>query len=127
MQEDEARKALGKRLQALRKQKKLTQKEVAARIDSALSQYTKYEYGYHYPTIEKLLKLAVLYNTTTDYLLIGRASEENQLVNLRLLKRFNSLESLSIDEQETAIEILDALILKNKVQGAVSTLDEVTK
>ena len=124
MQEDEARKAFGKRLQALRKHKRLTQKEAAARIQSALSQYTKYEYGFHYPTTDKLLQIADLYNTTTDYLLTGHVSAENPLVNIKLRKRFKELEGMTIDEQQTAIKILDALILKSKVQGAVSPLDE---
>ena len=126
MQENKDRKAFGKRLQALRKQKRLTQKEAAARIRTALSQYNKYEYGIHYPTTEKLLLLAKLYDTTTDYLLIGNVSEKNPLINLRLLKRFEELERLNIDDQETAIKILDAIIMQNKVKGAVSPLDRET-
>jgi transcriptional regulator with XRE-family HTH domain len=124
MKEDKNRKAFGKRLQTLRKQKRLTQKEAAAKIQSALSQYNKYEYGLNYPTTEKLLLLANLYNTTTDYLLTGNVSEKNPLINLRLLKRFEELEKLNIDEQETAIKILDAIITQNKVKGAISPLDK---
>jgi transcriptional regulator with XRE-family HTH domain len=124
MQDEKARKAFGKRLQALRKHKRLTQKETAAQIRTALSQYNKYEYGLHYPTTEKLLLLANLYNTTTDYLLTGNISENNPLTNMRLIKRLKELEKLNIDDQETAIKILDAIIMQNKVQGAITPLDK---
>ena len=123
MQAGEVRKPFGNRLQKLRKQKKWTQKEVAAKIEIGLSQYTKYEYGLHYPPTEKLIQIADLYNTTLDYLITGNVSEKNPLINLRLLKRFEELERLNIDDQETAIKILDAIIMQNKVKGAVSPLD----
>ena len=126
MQTDENRKSFGKRLQKLRKQKRWTQKEAAAKIQTGLSQYTKYEYGLYYPPTEKLIQLAGLYSVTLDYLLTGNVSEKNPLTNLRLLKRFEELEGLNPDDQETAIKVLDAIIVKEKVHGAVSPLDKET-
>ncbi len=41
----------------------------------------------------------------------------------RLIKRFRELEQLDTDDQETVIKVLDAMIMKIKIQGAMSPLD----
>lgn len=96
---------------------------MAAKLEVALSQYNKYEYGLHFPPIEKLVLLANLFDTTIDYLITGSRSDYGALNNTRFLKRFKELEGFDADDQEAMIKILDAMIMKNKVQGAMS-LDE---
>ncbi len=46
-----------------------TQEEVAKQIDMARSAYAAYENGEATPTTDNVLRLARLYNVTTDYLL----------------------------------------------------------
>ena len=46
-----------------------TQEEVAKQIDMARSAYAAYENGEATPTTDNILRLAKLYNVTTDYLL----------------------------------------------------------
>ncbi len=50
----------------------------------------------------------------------GDHSEAIPLHSTRLLDRFRALEELKADDQEAVIRLLDAMILKNKVQ---KTLD----
>jgi hypothetical protein len=41
------------------------------------------------------------------------------LHNLRLLERFKELETVNAGDQETVINLIDAVIVKSKVEGAV--------
>lgn len=57
------------RLFALRQRSHMTQSELAEKIDVRSAAISKYEKGIHNPTIETLIKIANLFDCTTDYLL----------------------------------------------------------
>ena len=59
----------GYRLQFLRKNRGLTQKEVAARLEMNPNTIAKYESNLLTPSVEVLIKLALIYNSSTDYIL----------------------------------------------------------
>lgn len=120
MQSEEQRRAFGKRLKELRNQRRWTQKEVAAKIGLQLSQFNKYESGMHAPPADKLIQLAELFNTTTDYLLTGAITDAQPITNTRLLERFRALTRCEPDEQETVIRLIDAMIVKNRVEAALT-------
>ena len=40
--------------------------------------------------------------------------------NTRLIQRFQELESFTPDDQETVIKLIDAMIVKRRVEGAVT-------
>ncbi len=127
MLNENIRKSFGKRLKDLRNQKRWTQKELAGMLDIGFSQFNKYELGLHIPPIEKLIHLARVLDTTLDYLLDGDSPEGNSLHNTRLLKRFREVEHFDSEDQETIIKVLDAMIMKHKMTGAMSPLDENRK
>lgn len=58
-----------KRLKEMREDKDLLQKQVAIILEMTRQQYGLYESGLRTLPIEKLIKLADFYNTSTDYLL----------------------------------------------------------
>ena len=116
----DTRKAIGSRIKALRKQKQWTQKELAAKLDIGLSQFNKYESGLHVPQVEKVIQLAELFDTTTDFLLTGDRADQKPLHNIRLLDRLQALENFDHDDQETIIKIIDAMIMKKRVEGMVT-------
>lgn len=60
---------LNTRLQALRKQYKLSQKDVARALDVSPSIISGYETGERSPSLENLLALSYMYRCSTDYLL----------------------------------------------------------
>lgn len=122
MQSEELRKAFGTRLKELRNQKRWTQKEVAARIGLQLSQFNKYESGMHVPPADKLIALAELFSTTTDYLLTGVATDALPITNTRLMERFRALAQCQQDEQEAVIRLIDAVIVKHRVESAMAPL-----
>jgi transcriptional regulator with XRE-family HTH domain len=119
MADNDMRRGLGQRIKNLRKQRHWTQKELAAKVDVRFPQLNKYECGLHAPPVEKLVRLAEVFDTTVDFLLTGNRSEERPLHNLRLVERFRELEEFDTEDQETVIKLIDAMIVKNKVEGAI--------
>ena len=65
---------LGKRLNALRQERKLKIKEVAEAIGLSPMAYNHYEWGDREPSIDVLIKLCDFYEVTADYL-IGRTDD----------------------------------------------------
>ncbi len=59
-----------------RKKRGLTQQNIADHLKMERGSYAKYETGANIPTTENIIKLAELYNVSTDYLL-GRYSHNN--------------------------------------------------
>lgn len=62
-------KTFNERLKELREDNDLLQKEVAEKLDIRYNVYQRYEYGERLIPIDKLIKLAEMYNTSTDYIL----------------------------------------------------------
>lgn len=121
---DQLRKNFGVRIKELRKNRKWTQKELANKIDVRFPQLNKYECGLHTPPMDKLIKMSEVFDTTIDYLLTGNRAEDCPLHNLRLLERFQALEDFSSDDQEAVIKLIDAMIVKNKVEGAINPFEK---
>ena len=124
MQDENIRKAFGARLKTLRKQKGWTQKQLANQVDMRFSQLNKYECGMHIPPIEKLVQLSDILGVTLDYLLTGNRDEIQPLHNIRLVERLREVEDFDNDDQETIIKMIDAMIVKHRVEGAVVPLDQ---
>jgi len=119
MQDQSIRKAFGIRVKELRKQRGWTQKELAQQLGVRFAQLNKYESGLHAPPMDKLIHLAEIFGVTLDYLLTGDRAEDRPLHDTRLLQRFRALEDFEADDQDTVIKLIDAMIVKHKVQGAL--------
>ena len=72
-------KSMAERLIKLRLQNNLSQSSVAKRIGSTSALISAYEKQERNPSIEKLIALADVYHTTTDYIL-GRTNEYNDSI-----------------------------------------------
>lgn len=124
LQDPNFRKTFGIRLKELRKQKRWSQKELAAKVEIRFQQLNKYESGLNLPPAEMLIKLADALATTIDYLLTGNPAEDSPLANNRLFKRFLAIEHFNEEDQETIITLIDAMIAKQQMQSALQPLDE---
>ena len=60
---------VGKRIKKLRLQNKLSQKETAKLLGISQTLYSAYERDIYEPNNANLVKLAEIFNTSTDYLL----------------------------------------------------------
>ena len=126
MQNKVFRKALGSRLKQLRKQKRWSQKELAGKVDLRFQQLNKYESGLNIPPAEMLVRLADALGTSVDYLLTGNPMEDSPLASSRLFQRFKTLEGMSPSDQEAIITLIDAVIVKHKMEGALTPVDQST-
>jgi len=117
------RKEFGVRLKALRKQKNWSQKELAAKVVIRFQQLNKYESGLNVPPADMLIKLAHALDVSVDYLLTGNPMVDSPLASSRLFKRFQVLEHLNQDDQDTVIKIIDAMIAKGRVEAALAPMD----
>lgn len=68
---------LAERLRLKRKERKLTQEELAQKVNTTKATISNYENGYSSPSNDMLVDLAKALNTTTDYLL-GLNNKENK-------------------------------------------------
>lgn len=103
---------LGKRIQQLRKQQKLSQTELAGKINVSKSQMIRYENKGVQPPADTLNKLAEIFNTTIDFLINGNTDEKAKatLKNAELLQRFKEVESLPERERSVILEVLGAYL-----------------
>jgi len=122
MQDSEFRKSFGARIKQLRKHKRWSQKELAAKVGIRFQQLNKYESGLNIPPAEVWIALAEALETTVDHLLTGQTPDEVSLHNPRLLQRLKALESFETDDQETVIKLIDAMIAKHKMQDALKPM-----
>lgn len=59
----------GSKLKAVRKSKGITQLELAKRLNIAKGSISAYEQGATYPSVDVLIKICEVLNTSSDYLL----------------------------------------------------------
>ena len=83
----------GPRMAALRRDAGFSQAELAHKLGISASTVGMYEQGRREPSMETVVALARLFGVTTDYLLTGKPSqqEESQLREL-LLRRIDAAE-----------------------------------
>ena len=124
LQDSDFRKAFGGRLKELRKNKRWSQKELAAQVDIRFQQLNKYESGLNLPPAEMLIKLADALAITVDYLLTGNPVEDTPLASNRLFKRFQAVEHFTNDDQEAVIKLIDAMIAKQQMQSVLQPFDD---
>ena len=68
-----------KRLKECRKEKGLTQKELAALLEISSTCYAGYEQGYREPDLKTLKKISLYFEVSTDYLL---GLEQNSSIDI---------------------------------------------
>jgi transcriptional regulator with XRE-family HTH domain len=121
MQDPTLRKTLGRRIKQLRKDKQLTQKQLAKEIGSSPGQLNKYESGLNTPPVDKLLMLAEVFECSLDYLIAGQNIGEAPVSSQRLAMRFKQLDELTTDEKEVVIKMLDAMITTSKIESTLQS------
>lgn len=95
----------GLRLKELREAKKLSQSEVAARLNVVPSTISGYESNTITPSLEQFTRMAILYNTSLDYMM----GFDNRTCFY--------LDGLSKDQQQAILDIVNRLkdlFLQNK-------------
>ena len=87
------------RLKTLRKQVKLTQAQIAEKLDISQQAYASWERGAKKPTQENLVKIAKLFNVSVDTLVSNDKTDDIDLSEVELLFRTTS-DGMSNEEKE---------------------------
>ena len=69
--------------------------------------------------VEKLAQLAALFGVSVDYLITGQQPDNRPITSLPLLERFRALETVPSDDQTTVVNVIDAVIAKNRMASAL--------
>jgi transcriptional regulator with XRE-family HTH domain len=111
---------LGKRIQELRKLQKLSQTELAEKIQVSKSQMIRYENKGVQPPADTLNKLAEIFNTSIDFLINGNTDEKAKatLQNTELLQRFKEVENLPERERSIILDVISAYLRDFKTKQA---------
>ncbi len=86
----------GLRLRALREKRRLTRQAAADRLGVTRATVSAYETNTRTPSVDMLIKLAVLYHSSVDYI-------------LGLENRANNFIDLQDSQQETVIKLIELL------------------
>lgn len=101
------------RLLQFRKMKGFTQQTLADAVGMHVNQIKKYEAGTAQPTLDSLIKLAKVLHVSLDTL-VFEDDERGPSEDLRL--QFEALSKMSEEEQKTAKEVLESLILRHQAK-----------
>jgi transcriptional regulator with XRE-family HTH domain len=112
---------LGKRIIQLRKQKNMSQTDLAKKAGVSYAQIGRYEIKGAQPPAEVLKKIADTLDTTIDYLINGDKDEKAQatLKDAELLQQFKAVEQMNEKDKNTIKDIIDAYIKRSRLQQIV--------
>ncbi len=104
------------KLKDLRRNRAWSQAQLAQKIGADPNRVSRYERGVIWPTLELVVKIAEVFEVSTDYLIRdGKDLAVNKISNQELLKRVEALNNLPEEDQNTVIAVLDAFITKHGV------------
>ena len=113
----------GEILAELRKDRGMSQKELAQIIYVSTGTISNYETGAHFPDVEKLIALAEYFHVTTDYLL-GRCKSELSLDvfdssiagSKTLGDVIKEIQSLPAEKRQLLVTLLEDIKLAYKIR-----------
>lgn len=104
----------GQRLSRLRKQRGITQVEMAELIDITQPNISGYERDLVRPPIDTVIEIAKVLKVSTDDLLLGSKSNKAEpMVSRNLLKRVVMIQSLPKRDQQALLRTIDAFLAKS--------------
>lgn len=109
------------RLATLRKERGLTQQALADQVGLAVLQIRRYEGGTSQPTLDVIRRLAIALGSSADSLVFDD-HERGPAETLRY--QFEAISRMPAQDQEAIRVLLDAVIVKNQVAGAIERVNE---
>ena len=120
------------KLKALRKEKKLTQKELAEQIGIKQNSYSDWETGKNEPNLENIVKLSKILDTSTDELLGRQVNFGDRILNkkdkydLSVLKESNT-QNLYDLKMTFAFDLLDESLEPAKLKEILMEKNKLNK
>ena len=119
--DDEILTNIGTRIRKIRESKRLTQTEVASKMEVRPNQYGLVENGKVLPSLKTLVKVAQALNVTTDELIFGKKPIETvEVQDQELAKKMNVISELEPADKYVATEIIDLILAKKTLKELAS-------
>mgnify|MGYP000519312315 FL=1 len=84
--------ATGKRIQQLRKANGMTQEELAIKLNISDRHLRRIERGEEAPSIDLFVEIKMIFNSTLDYLILGKTpSEQEELMKKQLCAKLRRI------------------------------------
>ncbi len=118
---------LGEKIKQLRQEKGYSQTLLEKRSGVNSKLLSKYENGRIIPTADTLRKLAEGLDISADYLIFDNVPKDGrcQLNDLELFERFKEVERMDSENRKMIVNLIDAVIIKTKVQQAIKPASEL--
>ena len=111
--------SLARKIVDLRKERNLTQKELARIVGVHFSHMSRYERGISMPSVEVVKKIAQMFGVSIDYLLLDDSDTmiRAHLADQELLRQFQQISAMSEREKTAVKTILEGLIVKHQIEA----------
>jgi len=118
---------LGQKIKQLRQEKGYSQIFLEKRSGVNSKLLSKYENGRIIPTADTLRKIAEGLDISADYLIFNNVPKDGrcQLNDLELFERFKEVERMDPENRKMIVNLIDAVIIKTKVQQAIKSAGEL--
>lgn len=114
----------GKNLSQIRKQRRLTQQQLAEFVDVQQRVISRWETGAVKPHLDHAIKLARVLEVSLDQLVLGDeadlAGPEFEVQNKRLKELCRQVDQLRPEEQEVVCHVMDSLVRKERMKEIIS-------
>jgi len=110
----------GKKIAALRKERKMSQGDLAKMLSTSVSVIGRYERDEMKPSIEVAQKIVGFLNTTVGYLL-GESEDSELFKDPTMLDRFKQLNNLPVKDKDYILYTLDNLLQNFKAKQAYAS------
>ena len=115
--------SLGTRLSGLRKEKGLSQDELAEKINCNGREISRWENNRITPSIEVLEKIARFFNISLDYLVFEEIPKVPlTFKNHKLITTFEALEELPEEDKKALLILIESVIAKNRLKKIISSM-----
>ncbi|MEL6628592.1 MAG: helix-turn-helix transcriptional regulator [Bacteroidota bacterium] len=113
---------LGQRIKELRKQKNMSQSQLASIVGLSYAQIGRYETKGTQPPAEALKKIAQALEVSPDFLINGSSGDQAHasLTDTELIQQFKAVEQMDEEDKHIVKKLIDAFITKKKIQQLAS-------
>ncbi len=104
---------VGDKIKELRLERSWSQSELAAKSGINPKMISRYELGLAQPTLTGLMKLADVFDVSTDYLLFGKTRKKS-IGDRELFDLFKKVEIFGLENKKLAKGVIRCIIAKNE-------------
>lgn len=106
---------IGTKISALRKEKGLSQGDLAQKLGASREIIGKYERNENLPSIEMVAKMAQVFDVTVDFLI---GSGENASYDKETVERINDIQKMDNNTKSVLFNVIDTYIQNFKTKQA---------